>query len=259
MRIPLLQGTRTDSKQGASLAGRLLSSWSFWIGLILLGLALVVWPWKQEFLWSEGDVVFPVKALRYRAFWNPPAEARVDVVRLASQVMVLVLLVAVAFRFEQSRGKTTWRPRQKGMPYTEADWTAEIRERERGGPYPCPACEHRGFYGPRSDESGRRYRLCNFCGFMQNVGEAYVDMRPCIHNCGKVKSLAGAPYVTWVRPEQTRYLCEFCGQEADLADSLSSSPALDQHHPWWGVPQEFSRTEFVRFWLNNGAPGHVYL
>ena len=259
MRIPLLQSAPTNSEAEASLPKRLLSSWSIWGGLVLLALILVFWPWQQEFLWNDGDVVFPVKALHYRMFWDPPAEARVDVIRLVSEVVVLALLVAVVFRFEQYHRRPSWRPRQKGMPYSEADWTAEISERERGGPYPCPACQRRGFYGPRSDESGRRYRLCNFCGFMQNAGEAYIDMRPCIHNCGKVSTIAGAPYVTWVRPEQTSYLCEFCGENTDLADSLDSSPALDQHHPWWAVPQEFSRPEFVRFWLNNGAPGQVYL
>lgn len=238
---------------------RLFASWSIRVGLLLLVLVLTFVPWQQEFLWNSGDAVFPVRALRYRAFWNPPAEATIDVGRLISQVLVLAVLVFVVFRFEQYLRKPGWRPRGRTEPYSEADWAAEIRERDQGGPYPCPSCERSGFYGPREDESGRHYRLCNFCGFMQSVGDAGAELRPCVHNCGKVSQIAGAPYVTWIRPQETSYICEFCGESTDLADSLSNSPALDQHHPWWAVPQEFSRQEFVRFWLNNGAPGQVYL
>ncbi len=260
MQIRQVRSGPTEGKaESSGLVRRLLSSWSFWVGTALLALVIIFVPWQQEFLWRSGDAVYPVRALHYRFFWKPPAEASLDVGRLISEVLVLAVLVYVALRFEWSLRKPRWRPPGKSEAYSEADWTNEIRERDGGGPNPCPACGHIGFYGPRSDESGRHYRLCNFCGFMQNVGEAALDLRPCVHTCGRVSQIAGAPYITWIRPELTSYTCEFCGEQTDLAESLSSSPALDPHHPWWAVPQDFSRQQYVRFWLNNGAPGQVYL
>ncbi len=80
-----------------------------------------------------------------------------------------------------------------------------------------------------------------------------------MHPCGLIREVAGAPYITWVVPDQTSYYCEFCKGEAAVAESLITSPAEDGDHPWWRVPQQLSHEEYVRFWLANGAPGRVYL
>jgi hypothetical protein len=217
-------------------------------------------PWRQEFLWREADVVFPVRAIRYRALWSPPVDAAIDVPRLLSQILVLAVLVVVAYRFESWLRRPKWQPSGKTALYGEDDWKAELLEIKRGaGPFACPSCDRIGFYGPREGENGERFRMCNFCGFHQSVGEAPIELRPCVHTCGQVTQAAGAPLVTWIPANHTSYSCEFCGETTDLADSLSSSPALDPHHPWWQIPQDFERPQWVRFWLNNGAPGREYL
>jgi hypothetical protein len=238
----------------------LLSSWSFRIGVVLLvPLALLV-PWRQEFLWRSGDAVFPVRATRYRLLWDPPLDASLDVGRLVAQLLVLGILVAGGYQFERLRKRPKWAPPGAMDAYTAADWNAEVRERDAGAPpHPCPACNRVGFYGPRDDGAGRRYRLCYFCGFRQDVGAAALKLKPCVHGCGKVPQVAGAPRITWVGVEQYTYRCEYCGAEVEVVDSLAAIPAYDTQHPWWEVPQGLSQEEYVRFWLRNGAPGHVYL
>jgi predicted RNA-binding Zn-ribbon protein involved in translation (DUF1610 family) len=253
---------QTEERRGrvSDVFKGLFSGVSLWVGALLLVLIGLFPPWRQEFLWREGDAVFPVRALRYRPFWEPPAEATLDVPRLVSQIVVLIVLVFLAYRFERWLRRPKWQPSGKTAAYSEADWNHELLEIRRGaGPFPCPACGRVGFYGPREGDSGARYRQCNFCGFRQFVGEAPVELRPCVHRCGKATIVAGAPLVTWIQANLTSYRCEFCREETDLADSLSSSPALDPHHPWWQIPQDFTRPQWVRFWLNNGAPGREYL
>jgi hypothetical protein len=239
---------------------RFLSSWSFRIGLLLLVPLLLFVPWRQEFLYRSGDIVFPVRATRYRLPWQPPLDASLDGVRLAEHLVLLAALVAAGYQYERTRRRPGWTPPGATAAYTLDDWNAETAGQEAGAPpSPCPACGRVGFYGPREDPDGRRYRLCNFCGFSQSVGAGAVELRACVHDCGKVPVAAGAPLIAWVGPERYSFRCQGCGEEVQVVDARATVPAYDPTHPWWNVPQGLSRKAYVRFWLNNGAPGHVYL
>lgn len=238
-----------------------LSSWAFRLGLILLLPICVYLPWRQEFLWSVGEgTAVPISAVRYRLLWDPPWSSSLDVGRLAFELLVLAVLVMLVYQYERPGRREPRVAASPTLEYLEAAWSAEVRERDRGGqPRACPACRRTGFYGPREDEDGRHYRMCTFCGFLQNLGQARTQLRPCVHPCGLVPEVAGAPHITWVLSDQLSYHCDFCKGEAAVAESLVTSPAEDADHPWWRVPQELSQQEYVRFWLANGAPGCVYL
>ncbi|UCC47879.1 MAG: hypothetical protein JSV41_10395 [Gemmatimonadota bacterium] len=240
---------------------RYLTTWAFRIGLILLVPICIYLPWRQEFLWRVAeDTTVPIRAVRYRFFWDPPLDASLDLGRLAFELLVLAVIVMLVYQYERPGRRETPVATSPTLAYSEVAWSAEMRERDRGDqPRACPACRRTGFYGPREDEAGRHYRMCQFCGFFQSVGEARAQLRPCVHPCGLVREVAGAPYITWVPREQLSYYCESCKGEAAVAESLVTSPAEDADHPWWRVPQQLSHQEYVRFWLTNGAPGRVYL
>jgi hypothetical protein len=143
--------------------------------------------------------------------------------------------------------------------YSAADWNAELREKQAGGaPRACPHCRHTGFYGPR-ESGGQRYRMCSFCGFRQDVGSAPQHLRPCVHGCGRVLQVAGAPLITWVKAGEVSYQCEHCGEVADVAASLVMSPESDVQHPWRQVPQGLTQQGYLRYWVSSGAPGRAYL
>jgi hypothetical protein len=236
------------------------TSWAVWIGLALLIPICLYVPWRQQLPYRVGDEVIQVEATRYRFLWDRPLDASLAAGRLGFKIFFLAFVVFAAYRVERYYRRPTWTPPGKEERYSDADWAAEIAERDgMSGPRPCPSCERIGFCGPREDPDGLHYRLCKFCGFYQEVGGASIELRPCVHPCDQVPQVAGAPVITWIRPNETLYVCESCGQETDLAESLISSPALDPNHPWWGVPQDLSRQEYVRFWLNTGAPGRLYL
>lgn len=237
-----------------------LRSWSLRLGLLLLIPAALYLPWRQELLWRSGDVVVPIRALRYRFVWDRPWNANIAVGRLTLEFGVLVVIVALAYQFEKS-GK----PQRAVVPaltlrYSEADWQSERQQLDAGSdPGVCPICERTGFYGPRDDGAGRRYRKCVYCGLLQNVGEAPVQLRACVHDCGAVPTVAGTPMITWVEPDKNFYTCDGCGREVDVDVNLATGPADDPGHPWRSVPQGLSQREYVRFWLAHGAPGRTFL
>ncbi len=240
--------------------GDFFRSWSLRLGLLLLVPICIYLPWRQEFLWRTGDVLVPISALRYRFFWDRPWNATIDVGWLLLEFLMLAAVVALAFRLERAR-----RPHRAVVPalrltYSEDDWQEEKQQLEAGAdPGACPVCGRTGFYGPRDDEAGRRYRMCSFCGLLQNVGEAPTQLQPCVHSCGEVGTVAGAESITWVEPGKTYYGCPGCGREAEVEASLVIGPADDPDHPWRRVPQGLRQPEYVRFWLANGAPGQTFL
>lgn len=70
------------------------------------------------------------------------------------------------------------------MTYTLKDWEKEeeIRKISYHEPWgscrlPCPNCRVVGFYAPRGDNEGRRYRACKFCGFWQEARGKVFDKR----------------------------------------------------------------------------------
>ncbi len=252
-----------DSHRSAALwlaaARQLLSSWSLRIGLLLLLPILLYLPWRQEFIWRVGeDGAVPVQAVRHRFFWDPPWNSRLDVLRLLSELVALAALVMLAYLYEK-----TWRrarrPTKDEQAYIEKDWQEEVRRRDEGHPpSACPTCGRTGFYGPREDSAGRHLRHCSFCGFQQSVGGKPTRLIPCVHDCGKVSWIAGAPQIVWIAGEQETFECQFCGSSAEVEVCKVTSPVDDPIHPWWDVPQNLSREEYALYWLRNGAPGRVY-
>jgi hypothetical protein len=260
----------------------LFSSWSVRIGSLVLIPLFILLPYRQEFLWrlSDGSLA-PVSVVRYRFFWNPPWNGTLDIARLLWEIVLLAIVVMVGYRFEEARRdrqpvrrrpprRQQRRPRASAkrsssdpLPaarvYRESEWKIEVRELERDlPPRPCPSCSRTGFYGPK-EESGRHFRMCKFCGFYQTVGKEPYYLRPCVHPCGQVREIAGAPEITWLPAGATSFVCSGCREEAQVSSSTVSSPTQDTDHPWWRVPQDLTRQEYVRFWLASGAPGSVFL
>ncbi len=240
--------------------GAFLRSWSLRLGLLLLLPAGLYLPWRQELLWRSGDVVVPIRPLRYRLAWDRPWNSRLDVGRLTLELGVLTVIVALAYQFERARRTQGATVPALTLTYNEADWESEKRQLDAGvDPGACPICERTGFYGPRDDGAGRRFRQCVYCGLLQNVGEAPMQLRACVHDCGAVATVAGAPMITWVEPDKNFYTCDGCGREVDVDVNLATGPLDDSEHPWRRVPQGLSQREYVRFWLTSGAPGRTFL
>lgn len=240
--------------------GAFLRSWSLRLGLLLLIPICLYVPWRQELPWRSGEVVVPISVRRYRFFWDRPWNSRLDRRRLTLELGVLAVVVALAYQFEKSR-----RPQRSMVPalkltYSEDDWQSETQQLDAGAdPGACPICGRTGFYGPRDDGTGRRFRQCTYCGLRQNVGEAPSQLRACLHDCGSVPTVAGTPMITWVEAEKNFYTCVGCGREVDVDVNLATSPADDPDHPWRLVPQGLSQRAYLRFWLANGAPGRMIL
>ncbi len=146
--------------------------------------------------------------------------------------------------------------------YTTADFAADVLDCFcRRPPGRCPECGRTGFFGPRyAEEDNRKYRLCKFCGFYQQVAAEPEQLRPCVHACGKVPLVAGHPYITWVGSWQQSFDCDYCGSTGlEVEANPASVPAHDSAHPWWNVPASGSWAQYREFWANNGAPERVYL
>lgn len=144
--------------------------------------------------------------------------------------------------------------------YSEADWCADTAHRDSGGDnHPCLQCGRRGFYGPRDDKRGRHYRLCKYCGLLQNVDDEPVQCISTAHCCAEWPHVAGAPYIWWVTPAEATYRCDCCGQSVDVASARISGPAEDPHHPWATLPDLIDQTTASPFWARHGQPGRVYL
>jgi len=146
------------------------------------------------------------------------------------------------------------------MTYTDADWNAEYLAifAKRMPPPPCPGCGRTGFYGPRQADDDRRYRLCKFCGFYEEVGAEPAQCRATVHGCSSWPTVAGASYIWWVQPEETRYSCPYCGTMVGVVAVGANRPADDRSHPWWQVPQNLTFDQAAAFWLEHGQP-RVYL
>jgi hypothetical protein len=141
--------------------------------------------------------------------------------------------------------------------YTERDWERENAALLGGRPPgPCPRCGRVGFYGPRRSGPERKWRLCTFCGFAQDVGGPEGRYRPTAHGCAAWPEVAGAPYIAWVPPDVESYECPVCGGRVTVANALVVAPADDPGHPWWRVPQDLrSATEWLALWRSAiGSP-----
>ena len=132
--------------------------------------------------------------------------------------------------------------------YTLWDWTVDDEALEAGSPpQPCPKCNRTGFYGPRAHR-GQKYRSCWFCGFFQELDKEPEYWLPTVHGCPKWPSVAGAPYIWWVPPDQRVYECHYCLRELDVEAAQGPNPYLHGDHPWWKVPQNKSHHRYVKFW-----------
>ncbi len=143
--------------------------------------------------------------------------------------------------------------------YSEADWRADVDHHDTGGDNrPCLQCGRRGFYGPRDDGHGRHYRLCKYCGLLQNTGEKPVQCLATAHTCPSWPHICGAPYIWWVTPAERTYPCD-CGQTVAVAAARIAGPVDDQQHPWASLPDLIDQGTSSRFWTSQGQSGRVYL
>ena len=148
------------------------------------------------------------------------------------------------------------------LTYSRENWDFETYEvfGEGRDPNPCPQCERIGFYGPRIEEPGRRYRQCRFCGFTQDIDQEPEQYRPTVHDCSDWPEVARAPYIWWASRSVSTFRCPFCRQRGVVSRSLVARP-IDQHdHNWWKVPQGRKRSYYLRFWENwEFTKGRVFL
>ena len=138
--------------------------------------------------------------------------------------------------------------------YTAADWQAEMGAlRTAHAPPPtCPHCRRTGFYGPRQDEGHRRFRMCKFCGFTQDLDQAPVFYVATAHACHAWRRVAGAPYIWWVSPAAEVYACAYCSSSVTVQSARIAKPSDDPSHPWWQVPQGLSYKESLAYWEAQG-------
>ena len=139
--------------------------------------------------------------------------------------------------------------------YTVEGWEAEMAALygARDAPAACPSCGRTGFYGPRQDEKKtRRYRLCKFCGFGQDVGKEPVSYLATVHRCKQWLYIAGAPYIWWVPPGEDSYTCPYCHGTVNVATGVVPTPYRDRSHPWWNVPQGLPHSEYRDYWYSLG-------
>ncbi len=158
---------------------------------------------------------------------------------------------------EQSAEESIGNPEEQGDAYTVREWddATYAMAAERADPEPCPRCNRTGFYGPRAMDHGKKFRQCRFCGFLQNVGKAPVQLRPVAHRCDGWPEVADAPYLWWIDPDEKWYTCPYCSKKAPVKSTNPFSkgagvkaPADDPDHPWWNVPQGASYATYVKFW-----------
>ena len=144
-------------------------------------------------------------------------------------------------------------------PYSEQDWDDESYALfgARADPVPCPDCGRTGFYGPRAKDPDEKLRTCRFCGFCQAVDHMPVRFRPVVHGCADWPKCARAPYLWWITPDTTQFLCPYCGQKVEVETRnqfmkgvLVAAPSVDSEHPWQKVPQGRSYSYYLRFWEN---------
>ena len=155
------------------------------------------------------------------------------------------------------------------LSYTEEDWESDSYDlyAERSDPAPCPDCGRTGFFGPRAQDPGLKFRACRFCGFTQEVDHAPVRYLPTAHDCDEWPTCAKAPYLWWVPPDVTEYHCPYCGQQVHVfgvnmyhPGAIQTAPQEDKEHPWWRVPQGRPYKYYLRFWENwPVTKGRVFL
>ena len=94
---------------------------------------------------------------------------------------------------------------------------------------PCPNCKVIGFYAPRGDAEGRKYRACKFCGFWQEVdGEPYRYEAVLCPDCG---------CFDW-HIKFTGQVCNNCGG----VNKTRCPWAIDcLSHPFWQLKQQFEK------------------
>jgi DNA-directed RNA polymerase subunit RPC12/RpoP len=148
----------------------------------------------------------------------------------------------------------------RAATYTDAEWQADFLAifAKRAPPPPCARCGRTGFFGPRRAANDRRYWLCKFCGFSASVGGGPVQCRATVHRCTQWPTVAGAPYVWWVQPDETRYECPYCGTVVEVASATVKRPVEDPSHPWHGVPEKATFAQAAAFWVRQGR-ARVYL
>lgn len=148
-------------------------------------------------------------------------------------------------------------PEEQGDRYTVREWedATYAMAAERADPEPCPRCNRTGFYGPRAMDHGKKFRQCRFCGFLQDVGKAPVQLRPVAHACDEWPQVADAPYIWWIDPDEKWYTCPYCHKKAPVESTNPfmkgaevKAPADDPDHPWRNVPQGASYATYLRFW-----------
>jgi DNA-directed RNA polymerase subunit RPC12/RpoP len=142
--------------------------------------------------------------------------------------------------------------------YTKSDWEADFLSifAKRAPPPPCPGCGRTGFFGPRRAQDDRRYRLCKFCGYYEPLDADPIQCRATAHGCAQWPTVAGAPYVWWVQPQETEYRCPYCGAPAEVA--TITRPVDNPSHPWSRMPQHATFEEAAAFWFRHGQ-ARVYL
>ena len=130
------------------------------------------------------------------------------------------------------------------MIYTLKQWEKEekIRRLSYHPHYgscrlPCPNCKVIGFYAPREDDGGRKYRGCKFCGFWQEVdggepygGEPYRCIALHCESCG---------IYDWTQPKEEKDFkpCEICGLKYKKFKWAIDYPK----HLFWQLKQKFEK------------------
>ena len=145
------------------------------------------------------------------------------------------------------------------VSYRKSDWNAEFMTvfAQRAAPPSCPGCNRTAFFGPRK-AGDREYRLCKFCGFYQGVGADPHQCVATVHGCAGWPSIAGAPYIWWLQPDETEYQCRYCQTLVQVSATVVPRPVQDRAHPWWQVPQNMSFEQARAFWVQHEQP-RVYL
>jgi len=143
---------------------------------------------------------------------------------------------------------------------TQAAWQADFLSvfGERQAPPFCPGCKRMGFFGPRKASGDRLYWLCKFCGLYQGIDEDPVQCIATVHSCFSWPTIAGAPYIWWVRPGEVKYECPWCKTVVYTQQVTVRRPADDDSHPWWQVPQDLTFEAASTFWHDHGQ-SRVYL
>jgi len=129
----------------------------------------------------------------------------------------------------------------RALSYARPDWQREQEYLKRNGdPQPCPCCNCRGFYAPRADDSGRRYRACKFCGFWQNVGSPP-------HEIIRYECRGSNHWVAdWKGPHES-WTCPRCG-EVYRPEQAAAWPADDVSHWWHEAPKKGAQQDYRDFW-----------